>query len=180
MPHRAPLLVVAGPSGAGKSTLCRGVAEAARHSGAPFGGFITERRTVNRSFSGLDLVNAATGERCPLAEWDAPTGGPSTGRWFFHDAAFVTGRAWCRDVASDALLIVDEVGPLELGQGAGWAPLFPRLDARPGPLVIAVRPSLAHALGRVLPSRPAETVSVDEGRREAALAAVLTRLGLGA
>lgn len=180
MPHHAPLLLVAGPSGAGKSTLCRGVAEAARARGVPFGGFVTERRIANRPLSGLDLVHVVTGDRRSLAEWDAPTGGPSTGRWFFHDAAFDAGRAWCLDVAPDALLIVDEVGPLELGQGAGWAPLFPGLDARPGALVIGVRPSLADALGTVLPTRPAETVFVDEGRRESALAAVVTRLGLGA
>lgn len=180
MPADSLLVAVAGSSGAGKSTLCRRVIAAAQAQGVGVGGFVTERRTAGRPQSGLDVVNACTGERLPLAEWDTPTGGPSTGRWHFHQAAFDAGLAWCRAVEPGALLIVDELGPLELVQGLGWAPLVPALIAHAGPILAAVRPSLAGAFAATMGDRTPAIEPLDAAARDDALVRVLSRLGLAA
>jgi nucleoside-triphosphatase THEP1 len=177
MPRRQPVIVVTGPSGAGKSTLCRTVMQAAVARSLAVGGVSTAPRTPDRRRTGLDVVNVVTGERLPLAEWERPTGGPSTGGWHFHQPGLDAGLAWCASVPPGALLLVDELGPLELRQGLGWAPLVDRMRDHDGPAIAVVRPALVETFAGALQGRPIVAVDVDAAARESALAAVGTALG---
>lgn len=129
---------------------------------------------------GLDVVDVASGRRLPLAEFDRATGGPHTGRWHFHQDTFAAGLAWCETASHHALFVVDEIGPLELEQGCGWAPIIPRLAVHQGPLLVAVRPALADALLAALCPRAACRVDITPDTRDAAAAAVSVALGLDA
>lgn len=173
-------MVIVGPSGAGKSTLCRRVVDEWRRRGLPAAGVMAELRHDTARGRGLDVVNVATGRRLPLAEFDRATGGPNTGHWHFHQDSFAAGMAWCETISRDALFVMDEVGPLELDQGLGWAPIVPRLAAHQGPALVAVRPALADALLAALSPRPAFRVDITPETRDAAAAAVRVALGLDA
>ncbi len=180
MPRRQPVIVVTGPSGAGKSTLCRRVAQAAVARGRAAAGVSTAPRTPDTRRTGLDVVNVATGERLPLAEWERPTGGPSTGGWHFHQSGLDAGLAWCTAVPPGALLLVDELGPLELRQGLGWAPLVLRLRDHDGPAIAVIRPALVETFVGAVRPRTTATVRVDSASRDAALAVVRDALGWSA
>ena len=172
-----PCVVIVGPSGAGKSTLCRRVVDEWRGRELPAAGVMAELRHDTPGLRGLDV---ATGRRLPLAEFDRATGGPNTGRWHFHQDSLAAGITWCETVPQHALFVVDEIGPLELDQGLGWAPIVPRLAAHQGPALVAVRPALADALLAALSPRPAFRVDITPETRDAAAAAVGVALGLGA
>ena len=172
-------MIIVGPSGAGKSTICRRVVDEWRRRGLPAAGVVAEAREGLPADRGLDVVDVATGQRLPLAEFERATGGPVTGRWHFHEETFAAGLAWCAVVRPDALFIVDEVGPLELEQGLGWAPIVPRVAIHQGPALIAVRPALAGVLLAALNPRAATRVDVTRDTRDAAASAVATALGLG-
>ena len=173
----APLLVVTGVSGAGKSTLCRRVTDVLARRGLAAGGVSTVPRLAGERPGGLDALDLATGIRVPLAEWGAPTGGPSTGSWHFHTSAFDASLAWCRHVPADTLLVVDEFGPLELVRGEGWAPLVPVVRDHPGPALVVVRPALVEAFGAAVSPRQSIVVPVTPDTRDAALLEVLGILG---
>lgn len=114
----------------------------------------------------------------PLAEFDAPTGGPATGRWFFHEQAFQAGLRWIDASPPDVPLIVDEIGPLELEQGRGWFPLLRRLADRSGPVVVPVRPALEASLASAVQAGSVHRVPIDETSREAAELRVMALLEL--
>jgi len=174
----SPLLVLIGPSGSGKSTLCRRIVAAARQRGITVGGIAAETRSPVDGAVGLDAVDVATGERVALAEFDRPTGGPATGHWHFHPAAFEAGLSWCRRIPPGSLFVIDELGPLELVQGLGWAGLLPLLQSHAGPVVAVVRPTLVEAFIS-LTDRPDTTrIDVTPDTREAALSAAMAALGL--
>jgi nucleoside-triphosphatase THEP1 len=173
----APLVVVTGRSGVGKSTVCRRVVELARSRGITAGGCVTERRVHDCQGAGLDVVDVATDERRPFAELDRVTGGPSTGRWHFHPAAFVFGLAGCSRVPPEALLVIDELGPLELVQHEGWAPLVPLLRAHLGPVLVVVRPSLIAPFFSLVEGRNPDTVDVTPAERDTLPPIIFARLG---
>jgi nucleoside-triphosphatase THEP1 len=178
MSARAPLVIVTGPPGAGKSTVCRRVVELARTRGITAGGIVTVRRVEDRREAGLDVVDVATDERRPLAELDSVTGGPTTGRWHFHPAALAFGLAGCRRVPPEALLVIDELGPLELVQHDGWDPLVPLLHAHTGPLLVVVRPSLIAPFLVLAEGRNPDTVEVTHAERDALPLIIAARLGV--
>jgi nucleoside-triphosphatase THEP1 len=179
MTVRAPLVVVTGPSGVGKSTVCRRVVDLARSRGVTAGGVITERRTESERGAGLDVVDVATDERRPLAEWDHPTLGPSTGRWHFHPAGLAFGLAGCRRVGPDDLFVIDELGPLELIQLDGWALAMPLVHTHTGPVLVVVRPALVARFLATAEDRHPDIVEVAPAGRDTFPPVVYARLGLG-
>jgi nucleoside-triphosphatase THEP1 len=180
VPSTSSVIVIVGPSGAGKSTLCGRLIHEAARRGIGVGGVVARTRLCDGLVDGLDVVNVATGERRPLAEFDRPTGGPVTGRWHFHEAAFADGLNWCRQVPPGALFVVDEIGPLELVQQRGWAPLVPVLAAHAGPVVVVVRPAFAEALIALLGGRTDIRIDVTPETRDRAAGRALAVLEPGA
>jgi nucleoside-triphosphatase THEP1 len=79
---------------------------------------------------GIWGVDVRSGARRILARIDKTLGGPSIGPYSFDQEAM----AWAVAVVEKALgrcqlLVVDEIGKLELQHGTGLAPILPRLAA---------------------------------------------------
>src|SRR3990172_4008125 len=76
------------------------------------------------------------------------------------------GLARCRRVPPEALLVIDELGPLELLQHEGWTPLVPLLRAHIGPVMVVVRPSLIAPFLVLADGRNPDTVEVTPAVRD--------------
>jgi len=145
--------LVSGAIGAGKTTVCQKVVEAARARGFACGGLLTPPLIEDGRKVGIVGVDLGSGERRVLARTDHDLGGPCVGCYHFTADAF----AWANAVIASAveagcdLLVVDEIGPLELVQGGGLAPTLDVLGAAPRALIV-VRISLVDALRRRLES----------------------------
>jgi nucleoside-triphosphatase THEP1 len=174
-PH-GRLLVVTGDSGSGKSTLCRQVARAAREAGLsahgvagsdqPGDGRVTRWQEDLRSGQRVLLGRMATPE--------AIAAGAS--RWDLDDAAL----DWCGRILTEAcpadLLVIDEVGPLELEHGRGILKGARRaLSGRYGVALVVVRPRLVGPFTELFASPPPKVIDVREvgvlGRLTAAILA---------
>jgi len=120
-----------GAVGAGKTTAAERVAGLARRRGLVCGGLLAPALTDQRgSKIGIWGVDLLAGERRTLARTDRELGGPQVGIYSFDDAALT----WANDAIEKAigacdLLIVDEIGKLELWGHAGLAPIVPRLTS---------------------------------------------------
>lgn len=158
--------LVSGEIGAGKTTVCQKVVEAARARGFTCGGLLTPALLEEGCKVGILGVNLTGDERRVLARKDRDLGGPRVGCYHFTADAF----PWANAVIDSAikarcdLLVVDEIGPLELIQGGGLAPALDLLSAVSRALVV-VRRSLVNTLrdrlervGRA--SLPAPTIQV--------------------
>ena len=153
---------------------------------------------------GFEAVDVGSGERWPLARTDPSTlrlgsgqalrqssgqgsghrqdlGGPRVGPYSFDPAGLTRAlRVLERAISTGCdLLIVDEIGPLELEQGEGFAPILDLLPVEgPTHTLIVVRPALLDPLRLHLrktvrlsspePSSatPFKVFSVTEGNRE--------------
>ncbi|MCL6430793.1 MAG: DUF2478 domain-containing protein, partial [Anaerolineae bacterium] len=160
--------LLVGETGAGKTTVCTRLAGWALAQGWRVGGIITRplcdasgRRTV------LLAGDLWTGEERLLASLERDLGGPRCGRHSFAAEAF----AWaCRAVLAALtggadLIILDEVGPLELEAGVGFAPVLDALARAPCPRLLVVRRAWWKVLAGRLPSAPL-VFEVEPGTRD--------------
>lgn len=135
------LVVITGAQSGGKTELCARLAEEARRRGLPCAGILTHRETEGGARR--EVEDVASGERRELTAAGRSGGGPS--RWQFRGDTL----AWANGVLaaplpSECLLVVDEVGPVELEMGEG---LIGALDAvgKASRAACAVRSGLVEA-----------------------------------
>ncbi len=150
----AVVVVLTGGSGAGKTTLLLGLADRLRSEGLTVGGFAAPVVRVDGDRVGYDIVALTTGATAPLCRTEGGAGDPAVGPFRFRAEGLALGRAAL--AASDRcdVVMVDEIGPLEL-RGEGWAPVLPPVWTRAGALVVlAVRPGLVEAVAARWDLRP--------------------------
>jgi len=110
------VIIITGAIGIGKTTVCEKVVKIVRSSGCSCGGVLTHK-AADGSLIALDIQ---TGERAILASTDNTFDGPRTPRYSFNPEAIkFCIRAINKALDSD-LLIIDELGHLEL-DGKGFA-----------------------------------------------------------
>ncbi len=150
MASRSPLLIITGEIGTGKTLLCRLLAEAARQAQWQVSGLLSPGRFKGDLKIGFDVVDLRQGKTYPLAELARPgEGGEATPRWRFDPQRLDWGNQVLQNALPTDLLVVDELGPLELKFGQGWQAGIEALD-RAGDYRLAlavIRPSLL-AYGR--------------------------------
>lgn len=128
-----PLIVVSGPAHCGKSSLVKVFLRHVCAQGWRVAGIFAEGHWENNRRSGFTLVDLGDGRRTPLAR--RAEDGTATGLpYVFIPEGLAAGRRALtlpRCAGAD-LVVVDEVGALELG-GRGWAerlaPLLTQVDA---------------------------------------------------
>ena len=128
---RPRIILLTGPVGVGKTTVAERVAGQVQRRGRVCGGLLAPALLngcgQKAGIWGVDLLG---GERRVLARTDRDLGGPAMGPYSFDAAAL----GWALGAIEGAiggcdLVIVDEIGKLELWQGTGLAPVLPRLAA---------------------------------------------------
>jgi nucleoside-triphosphatase THEP1 len=154
---RRVVALLAGEVASGKTTVCQKVAEAARRRGLRVGGILTQPLydALGRRV-GLRAVDLWRRESRLLASVHRPLSDLRQGRYCFDPAAF----AWAEQAVlaslegDPGLVILDEVGPLELEAGAGFAPLLGPVLAAGCPVLLVVRRGCCAALAARLPAAP--------------------------
>jgi nucleoside-triphosphatase THEP1 len=136
------------------------------------------------------LMDAATGKIVPLAVTESNEAQANadehglkrevrTGQYRFSPAALAAGLRYATAGQGADVFFVDELGPLELLRGEGWADVIPIIRARDfGVALVVVRPELidmAREQMRLPPETP--VVMVTEDNRSAVAAALLDWLG---
>ncbi|NDJ76440.1 MAG: hypothetical protein GYB65_09285 [Chloroflexi bacterium] len=166
------IILVSGERRIGKTTLLLKVREAAQHAGRSVGGFLSVARFVDGHKTGIDLMNAATGETVALAEYREDTAGaktPATKHYVFNPDALAYGLRYAESGQAADVFFVDELGPLELERGEGWADVIDMVRARVfGVGFVVVRPELidvACARLDLPPGAPQITVNADSRDR---------------
>ena len=144
---RGGIVLLSGRQRAGKTTLLLAVRHAAQAAGLTVGGMLSIARFEGSEKVGIDVMDAGSGEQHPLAVYTPePRGLIHVGRYTFDAAGLALGLAYARAGQAADLFIVDEMGPLELSRGEGWAPVLPLICARRfGAALVVVRPDLLGA-----------------------------------
>ena len=139
------IFVLTGESGSGKTTLCVRVVAALKARGLDVAGVLTLPRLVapRGEKVGMEVEDVRMGQRCALAERAANGEGTADLAWKFQPTALEQGTQILRDAPPCDVLVVDELGPLELIHNEGWIIALDVLQAGNyyGALVV-VRPEL--------------------------------------
>jgi nucleoside-triphosphatase THEP1 len=189
----ARAIVLTGERGSGKTTLCLALAAMSpRYVGL----------ACPRIYSaaghpvGFSARCLATAEEWVLGRCDTELDGPHYGRFSFSSTGIARAVDCLREILSasapeegdaDAaetadrplagapnVVVIDEIGPLELELDKGLAPVLPLLAAA-GPLLLVVRPSLAARVRRFIPAHERTLLTLAPGNRSS-LAARIDRL----
>ncbi len=171
------IMLVTGETGTGKSVLVLRVLEDMHAGPWRIGGVVSAGRFAEGHKVGLDVVNLANGEVRSLASLGGGAGLLQTSRWRF-DAAGIAwgGEAIARAVPCD-LLVIDELGPLELERAGGWQVSLDvlRHGAYRAALVV-VRSSLVARFRQLVPGPAIEVFSVTPASRDPLTAKIIARL----
>jgi len=155
----AGIILLSGERGVGKSTVCREAVTLAQAQGYACGGVITLSHTDDVQ-DVRDVLDVGSGQIRRLTV-DAASA-VVMGRFRFDPQTI----AWGNDVLARAtrchLLVVDELGPLEIVRGQGWQKAFEVLRGDDFALaLVVVRPGLLEQVRRKLPVDSTETLTVE-------------------
>jgi nucleoside-triphosphatase THEP1 len=146
---RASIVILAGETGCGKTTKAGEVVETLRRQGLKVGGFLAPGVIAGGRKAGFNLVDLSSGETVQLCSENVgdEQAVQRWGRFEFRREGLAFGREALTANATNAdVLVVDEVGPLELG-GGGWAETLDlAVSSFAGPILLVVRHALVDAV----------------------------------
>jgi nucleoside-triphosphatase THEP1/energy-coupling factor transporter transmembrane protein EcfT len=143
LPHVPLLVVVTGKPGAGKTPAMRAAATELARRGVAIAGFVQIPVWDEGEKGGYRVRDVATGEERALALKVGPERGDHGTPFRFLSAGFAFARRTLASTRAGSVLVLDELGPVEL-RGGGHMPGVRRALARPGlaAVLVTVRPAL--------------------------------------
>jgi nucleoside-triphosphatase THEP1 len=172
------LVLLSAPIGVGKTTLCRRLAATARERGVRVAGALALPLIEEAEKVGIQCLDLHGGQVRLLARSDRDLGGCQVGPFTFDDQVLDWMSSLCAGaLTGDALVFIDEIGPLELERDGGLHRLIPLLSrSREGHTVVVVRDTLlGELLSRVRAAEP-RVVSFDGTSRDVAQSEMETLL----
>ena len=112
-------IIITGRVGIGKTTVCQKILGLARRAGCTCGGILTPKVVDGNTVKGIDVIDIKSGKRETLASLEDVYDGPHIGRYFFKPSGIRFGIRAIENGASSDILMIDEIGYLEL-QGEGF------------------------------------------------------------
>jgi len=117
------IILLTGDRGSGKTTVCQRLAAQARAAGWDVAGLLSPAVFEGGLKVALDALDLRSGERRRLAHIRTSVASPDelcTPAWCFNTTTVAWGNRVLTHATPCDLLIVDELGPLELERNQGW------------------------------------------------------------
>ncbi len=142
--NKPRLLLVTGPQGVGKTLWCVDLAGRTRACGLHLRGLISPAIFEGGQKTGIGLEDLETGEQRRLAYRRGGLGGDiQMQNWQMESGTLEWGNSILKRIKTCDFFLLDEAGPLEFEQNAGFSAGLHIVDtAKDFPCVVVVRPSL--------------------------------------
>jgi nucleoside-triphosphatase THEP1 len=140
------VLVLTGPVHGGKTTFLERSLSVWTARGLALSGFLSPAAANAPGGPGYDLLEIATGRRRPYLRRQGPPGAERVGPYVFVPGSLERARFLIRGSAPASLLVVDEVGPLELDGGGLWPALREALGRQDRTLLLVAREEVVGGL----------------------------------
>lgn len=154
------ILVLTGPVHSGKTTLLRRLLPGLQVLGLPASGYLSLMVMEDGEILGYDLFDVKKGKPIPFLRREGEAGWQKVGSYFFLPGGLEAAAAAILGSRPGEILIVDEVGPMELA-GRGVWPALSEVLSRPSlDCLLVVRRPLLDDLRDRLGKTPAEVFDV--------------------
>jgi nucleoside-triphosphatase THEP1 len=172
------VVVVTGPGNGGKTETAIALVDELRAMDVPIFGFVQPGEFADGQKTGFRLRDVSSGQEAGLATQGERGEGDFGTRFRFSDEGFRLGREALSRAASESVVIIDELGPVEL-RGQGHMPAVRRALTVPDLLgaVIVVRRTLVPSLLGELDASDAIIIDVED-RGERSVDAIVHALGV--
>jgi nucleoside-triphosphatase THEP1 len=140
------VFILSGPVHGGKTTFLERSLPRWASRGLPFGGFLSLAVTDPGGAKGYDLLELKTGRRHPYLRREGKPDAERIGPFFFVPESLGLARTIIRESPRGELLIVDEVGPLELRAGGLWPDLREALGQPDRKILLVAREEILEDL----------------------------------
>jgi nucleoside-triphosphatase len=155
------LLLITGESGSGKTTFCTAMVQMARESGWDAAGLLSLAEFEGSVKRRIRVEDLRSGETRLMASDQRQTENDLVfGKWFFVRKTLIWGNDVLRASIPCDLLVVDELGPLELRLSQGWMSALEVIRSDKYKLaLVVIRPELvktAHAI-----FHPVQTIQIN-------------------
>lgn len=173
---RGQIVILTGERGAGKSTVCRKIIALARENGYSCSGLLTENLPGNT----LDLLDVRSGDVRRLTLKPGDESGLIQGRFGFDLQALAWGNSVLARSTPCDLLVVDELGPLEIERQTGLLHAFDVLSRNGFSLaLVVIRSELLIKTQCRLPSSATTVLHATPDDRDTLPASILEMLDDG-
>jgi nucleoside-triphosphatase THEP1 len=150
-----PLFLLTGESGSGKTSACQALVQRVRQAGGRVAGLLSppiihreEKVAIAARLLPDDQQRLLAVRQSEAPAWFSL----ALGQWQFDPSILARVDRHLENLPPCDLLIVDEIGPLELVRGEGWQAALPALRHHPcQAALVVVRPSLIEVACRLLP-----------------------------
>jgi nucleoside-triphosphatase THEP1 len=135
------VFIITGPVRGGKTTFAKNLIEFFRKNNISIGGIISERLMTDSQTTGYDVVNIETGEKEVFLQQNEEYGSEKIGRFTICPEGLAMGRAALHSLIpkEDRIIIIDEVGLLELND-KGWSEcIIKLLQGQANSILLSVR-----------------------------------------
>ena len=172
---RAMLLIAS--SGLGKTTACRRAVEQAQARGLRASGVLSLPVYQDGVKTAIALRDIAGEQERILARAHHDGEGPRVGVWTFDPASVVWGQQVLASLPPCDLLVIDEIGPLELEMGQGLTNALDALRRADYRLaLVTLRPALAGEVAARLGGLQVSTLTLDEQTRDQSPQIIISQL----
>jgi nucleoside-triphosphatase THEP1 len=147
------IIGLVGSRGAGKTTLLQTFLETLAGNGVTFSGILSPGLFERGDKVAIAFERVPSGERSVFARrYDSMPGDFQFGDWAFFSSAFDWANRYLESMPAADLLILDEIGPLELELGRGLQAGLKRLsEGRYALALVTLRPKCEEAFGNRFP-----------------------------
>ena len=169
----ARIIILTGERGVGKSTVCREAIALAQARRYTCGGVLT----TSHPGGTLDVLDVCSGDVRRLTLDPGASPAVVLGRFCFDPETLAWGNAVLIRAWPCHLLVVDELGPLEIERGMGWLKAFDVLRRADFALaLVVVRPELVARAQLNLPVSATAVITVTPDNREGIPAIIVEML----
>jgi nucleoside-triphosphatase THEP1 len=175
--QQPPLYILSGPREVGKTTFLRHLLTKKKSSNLDCAGVLSPAVFENGQKTGIDLLDVRSGAVQKLANLrHNEQKGIFTERWMFEAESLSWGNEILGHSTPCDLLIVDELGPIELERGQGWQAGITALNSGLYLVgIVVIRPELLRQAYAIWPNARLITLTKDQNP-EKLQAEILTNL----
>lgn len=161
----------------GKTYICQRVVEEAERRGFSCAGVLSPALFDGQEKVGISLIDVASGEERSLATADDTPHGVRWGKYRFVPSSLAWGAELLAEAIPCDLLVVDELGPLELESGQGLVSALDVLAQGGFSLaLVVVRPALLDEMKGRLKGRQPSILEVTLANRDQLPTRILSML----